>query len=80
MNGELRVGSHVLFHDNKRGINRDALILVIFEQNGPPPPLTLVLVRPGMQGIQTRAMVPHRDDTRNQREDGYWLRVEEMNS
>ncbi len=79
-NGELRVGSHVIFHHNKRNENLDALVLVIFSVNGGRPPLSLITIRPGERGPAVKMMVPHRDDTTSRCDVGYWIYPEEMDS
>ena len=83
-NGELRVGRHVIYHDPRRNEDVDALIQVIFHQNGPPPPLTLILIKPGNLGVMTRSMVPHRDDVKSREEfkseTGYWIMPAEVDA
>jgi hypothetical protein len=77
-NGELHVGMHVIFHHNKRNEDLDALILVIFPQNGPHPTLSLITIRPGERGPTVKMMVPHRDEISAPRDVGWWCFPEEM--
>lgn len=77
VNGELKVGTHVIFHHNRRNEDLDALVLVIFQQNGPPPALTLITIRPGERGPSTKTMIPHRDDNRKS-EMGWWCFPDEV--
>ncbi len=72
-NGELKVGRHVIFHHNRLNINLDALILVVFPQNGGRPPLSLITIRPGERGPAVKMMIPHRDDASAKSDVGYWL-------
>jgi hypothetical protein len=79
-NGELHVGSHVIFHHNRRNENLDALVLVIFTENGLRPPLSLITIRPGERGPAVKMMVPHRDDTSAPSREGYWIYPEEVSA
>lgn len=69
---EPKIGDHILFTDH--GTTRHALVQVVFPEHGMPE-VTLVLVRPGNQGLQTKRLIPHRSKAH----DGcYWCRPEEV--
>lgn len=76
-NSDLHVGSHVIFHHNRRNENLDALVLVIFSVNGAKPPLSLITIRPGERGPAIKVSVPHRDDA-TESTVGYWTYPEEV--
>lgn len=58
MTGDVRQGMHV--HYMERQVLRDALVQIVFRDNGDLPFVTLCYVRTGAHGeMVTKAFIPH---------------------